>query len=287
MAACRNQSQPIRLDDLPFTTPSGRRGFVGFTVIPIRGSATGRLTMLLFGADVTKQREDQAQRVRLHEQLAQAQKMEVIGRFAGGIAHDFHNFLAVMRGFAELIADHCKEDPEVTDNVGEILRAAESALGLVNQILAFSRRQVLNPSLVDVTRTVRSMTRFLQQLLGEFIHLNFQLAAEPLWVKADPTGLEQIIMNLSTNARDAMQRKGTLTIQARAVAVAASFRASRPWATSPAYIVLTIRDTGMGMEPAVAERIFEPFFHDQTVGSRHRARTRGGVRPGAAARRVH
>jgi signal transduction histidine kinase/FixJ family two-component response regulator len=265
LSVCRASGRPLQLEDMRFTTASRREGFVGFTVIPIRGRQ-GRLATLLFGAEVTKQREAEAERARLQEQLAQAHKMEVIGRFAGGIAHDFHNFLAVMRGFTELIADHCKDDADVTENVAEILRAADSALALVNQILAFSRRQVLNPKVVDLNQSVRAMARFLQQLLGEFVHLEFHLAEEALWVKTDPTGLEQIVMNLSTNARDAMQRKGTLTIRTRRISVDPAFRAARPWAAHPSYVQLTIRDTGQGMEPAVAARIFEPFFTTKQLG---------------------
>jgi PAS domain S-box-containing protein len=264
--ACRATGQPVRLDEVTFTKATGKKGFLGFTAIPIRGGTGGRIEVLLFGADVTPHKEADAERARLQEQLAQSQKMEMIGRFAGGIAHDFHNFLMVMRGFAELIGDQSKGNADVADNVQEILRAADSALGLVNQILAFSRRQVLNREIIDLNQTIRGMQKFLQQLVGEFVRVELDLDSAPLRVKADPTGLEQIVMNLSTNARDAMGRKGALIIRTRRLLPDDLFRAAHPWAGTAPYVQLTIRDTGVGMEPGMAERIFEPFFTTKQLG---------------------
>jgi len=265
IASCRATGEPVRLHDIPFQRPNGQLGYLGITIIPVRESKD-RSEVLVYGADVSQQRQAEAERSRLQEQLAQSQKMEVIGRFAGGIAHDFHNFLAVMRGFAELIGDQHQDDPDTVENVSEILRAADSGLALINQILAFSRRQVFKPEVFELSQAVRKMERFLRQLLGEPIQIQFQLLDRPLMVSMDRTSLEQVIINFSTNARDVMREGGTLTIATQDVAADAAFRSTRAWAVRDRYIRLTVRDTGSGMDPETARRIFEPFFTTKERG---------------------
>ena len=255
-----------RLDDVPFKRTDGTHGLLGITIVPMRGE--GEDGFLICGADVTERQRAEEERLRLQEELSQAQKMEVIGRFAGGIAHDFNNFLQVILGFAWLIrARYQERDTALLSDLQEIVHAAESASGMVRQLLAFSRRQPMQPKHFDINHTIRGMERLLQQLIGDGVQLALKLAGEPLVVKLDPTGLEQILMNLCANARDSMQRKGTLTIRTSVVMLDAAFRENRPWCIKEGeHVQLSIQDTGVGMAPAVAAHIFEPFYTTKKLG---------------------
>jgi PAS domain S-box-containing protein len=267
VAECGSSGRPARVDDVSFLRPDGREGFLGVTIIPMRGTPGGLSGYLLFGADVTERKQAEADRIRLQEQLLQAQKMETIGRFAGGIAHDFNNFLQVILGFAWLIRARYQHDPQLLGDLQEIVHSAESASGMVRQLLAFARRQPLQLKPLDVHATIHNMERLLQQLVGERVRLALQLTPKPLIVNMDPTGLEQILMNLSANARDSMQQGGTLTIRTQAVSIDGRFLEERPWWTKPGeYVHLSIQDTGVGMDPSVAAHIFEPFFTTKQLG---------------------
>ncbi len=207
------------------------------------------------------------ERVQLQQRLNQAQKMETVGRFAGGIAHDFNNYLQVILGFAWLIRTRRAHDQELLGDLHEIVHAAESASGIVGQLLTFSRRQPLQPKQVDINQAVRGMERLLAQFVGERIRVELRLAEEPLIVTIDPTGLEQILMNLSANARDSMPQHGRLTISASPVTLDAAFRRRHPWCTKDGESVrLSVQDTGTGMAPEVVTHLFEPFFTTKHTG---------------------
>ncbi|GEM_PF-1743207 len=256
----------IDVDDVPFTRASGEEGFLGIAIIPMKGDGGSRTGFLLFGADITDRKHAEAERLRLQEQLGQAQKMETFGRFAGGIAHDFQNFLQIILGFAWLIRSRYRENHELISDLQEIVHAAESASGMVRQLLAFSRRQALQLQLIDLNETVRGMGRLLQQFVGEAIHIEISLAPTPLMVKVDPTSFEQILMNLSGNARDSMAKGGTLTFRTERTEVDEAFLNTRSWAKAGDYVRLSVKDTGTGMDPNVAARIFEPFFTTKPAG---------------------
>ncbi len=256
----------IDVDDVPFTRTNGEEGFLGIAVIPMKGDGQARAGFLIFGADITDRKHAEAERLRLQEQLGQAQKMETFGRFAGGIAHDFQNFLQVILGFAWLIRSRHRENHQLISDLQEIVHAAESASGMVRQLLAFSRRQALQLQLIDLNETVRGMGRLLQQFVGEAIHIEIRPAATPLMVKVDPTSFEQILMNLSGNARDSMLKGGTLTLSTERVTIDERFLKTRSWATPGDYVRLSMKDTGTGMDPDVAARIFEPFFTTKPTG---------------------
>jgi len=222
---------------------------------------------LLCGADITERQRAEKERERLQEELNQAQKMETIGRFAGGIAHDFNNFLQVILGFAWLIRARHQEDPVLVKDLHEIVHSAESASGMVRQLLAFSRRQPLQRKPLELNRTLRNMERLLQQLVGDHVRLDLQLAPEPLTVHMDPSGIEQIVMNLSANARDSMREGGTLTIRTGEIAIDQAFLQAKAWSLKPgAYARLTVQDTGTGMDPTITSHIFEPFFTTKRLG---------------------
>jgi signal transduction histidine kinase len=204
------------------------------------------------------------------EQLLQSQKMDAIGRLAGGVAHDFNNLLTVIIGRAELLLVRMGGGDRLRGDVETIRATAERAAALTHQLLAFSRRQVLRPEVVDLNAVVSRMEVMLRQLIGEDVALAVTLAPRRPRVKADATQLEQVIMNLAVNARDAMPRGGRLTLEtAEADADARSARclaSCHPTLTARRCALLSVNDTGMGIDAATRARIFEPFFTTKDPG---------------------
>jgi signal transduction histidine kinase len=200
---------------------------------------------------------------RLEEELRQSQKLEAVGQLAGGIAHDFNNLLTVIEGYAEMIrADQTPQDVH-RDSAEEILVAAQRAASLTRQLLAFSRRQILQPIRLNLNANVTSTQRMLSRLLGENIQIHTTLAAG-LWdVFADPGQMDQIVLNLAVNARDAMERGGILTIETANVERAAALTLDLDDAE---YVRLSVGDTGQGMDEETQRHIFEPFFTTKEVG---------------------
>jgi len=206
---------------------------------------------------------DVTERLALQAQLLQAQKMESIVRLAGGIAHDFNNLLTVINGTADLaIAGHHGGSP-LRQDLEQIRQAGERAAAMTRQLLAMSRQQLLQPEVLDVNTIIRDMQGMLQRLIGEDVSLHLALAKNLGHIRADPSQLEQVILNLAINARDAMTNGGTLTIETRDVATAAL--AHRPILSGP-HVMLAVRDTGVGMDEAARKRVFEPFFTTKEVG---------------------
>jgi PAS domain S-box-containing protein len=212
------------------------------------GAFTGLLSM---AQDVTDRRA-------LEEQLRQAHKMEAVGRLAGGVAHDFNNLLTIVTGYTELLLEQAKPGDPATDSLREIKNAAGRAGELTRQLLAFSRRQVLAPVVHDVNTTVADLERMLRRLIGEDVELVTALAPALGKVRADPGQLEQVLVNLAVNARDAMPQGGRLTVSTANV----EGGPARPGR----YVALTVRDTGCGMDSTTRTRMFEPFFTTKAVG---------------------
>jgi PAS domain S-box-containing protein len=221
---------------------------------PVR-DATGRLTGVVgVSHDVTERR-------RLEDQLRQAQKMEAVGRLAGGVAHDFNNLLTAIKGYADLLLDDLPEGNPARDDVAEIRAAAQRAAELTRQLLAFSLRQVLQPRLVDMNGVVTSLEKMLRRLIAEDVELVQRLAPSLGAVWADPGQLDQVVINLAVNARDAMPRGGRLTIETGNVVLSEAGAAHHPSGLAPgAYVALRVTDTGHGMDEDTLARIFEPFF---------------------------
>jgi signal transduction histidine kinase len=209
---------------------------------------------------------DVTERLQLEQQFRQAQKMEAVGRLAGGIAHDFNNILTAITGYVDLLLeDLAAKDPRRQD-AEEIRKAADRAAGLTRQLLAFSRQQVLQPRVVDLNALVSELEKMLRRLLGEDVTLATRLVAGLGRVRADPGQLEQVVMNLAVNARDAMPRGGKLTIETADVAFDATSAAEHYPAPPGAYAMLAVSDTGTGMDPETQAHLFEPFFTTKEKG---------------------
>ena len=202
----------------------------------------------------------------LEDQLRQSQKMEAIGRLAGGVAHDFNNLLTIIKGHGDLILDKLQATDPLQRNASQIEKAADRAASLTRQLLALSRMQVLEPKVLDLNALVAEMCSLLRRLVREDISFTFRAGESLGRVKADPGQLEQVIMNLTVNACDAMPTGGKLNVETRQVSVDDAFAKSRPPLMPGEYIRLTVEDTGQGMDAATKARVFEPFFTTKELG---------------------
>ncbi len=207
----------------------------------------------LFAEDVTERRA-------LEQQLRQAQKMEAVGRLAGGIAHDFNNLLMVISGYSEFLLGQIGDDPGMRGHAQEIANAAARATSLTRQLLAFSRKQMLDPKIVDLNGVVAENVKMLTRVIGEDIDLVMVPGPDIGAVKADPGQIEQVIMNLAVNARDAMPHGGKLTIETANVTLDANYARFHAPVKPGDYVMLAISDTGMGMDADTQAHIFEPFY---------------------------
>jgi PAS domain S-box-containing protein len=210
--------------------------------------------------------EDLTDKRKLEAELRQAQKMEAVGQLAAGVAHDFNNILTIIQGHASLQLAVTEMDPDVADSFKHIAGAAERAANLTRQLLAFSRKQVMQPRRLDLNGLVRQIATVLPRLIGEHIRLVTDLAPDLPAVFADDCNMEQIVLNLAVNARDAMPSGGTLTVRTEDVSVDDTHLRRVPDAVSGRYVCLSVRDTGIGMDLPTRTRIFEPFFTTKEVG---------------------
>jgi len=201
----------------------------------------------------------------MERQLRQAQKFEAIGQLAGGVAHDFNNVVGAILGWTELGLEQNRANPQVSERFSRIREQAERAAALTRELLAFARRQVLQPRAVDINSITSGLVSFLDKVIGKDIELKVITAAVDA-VKADPTQLEQVLMNLCLNARDAMPDGGRLLIETEMVELDDSYCRFYPYVTPGRYAVLSVSDTGTGMDSETRERIFEPFFTTKERG---------------------
>jgi signal transduction histidine kinase len=257
--------------DLPFIIVSGTVG-EEVAVTALRAGAhdfliKGNLARLIPALERSlREVSERRERVRLEAQLRQAQKMEAVGRLAGGIAHDFNNILTTICGYSEMVLDQIGSDKPISADLIEIRKAADRAAKLTRQLLAFSRQQVLRVVDVDVNEAMRAMQGMLQRLIGEDVVVQLTLTDPLPPVRADPVQLEQVLMNLAANARDAMPTGGRFTIRTSAAEAGEAIALTGLPVPPGRYIRLTISDTGSGMDALTRERLFEPFFTTKELG---------------------
>ena len=209
---------------------------------------------------------DVTERRRLETHLSQAQKMEAIGRLAGGVAHDFNNLLTVITGYSQWLLEEIPLESPLAGNASEILAATSRAAALTTQLLAFSRNQIIQPIVMDVNSVVTQLDQMLRRVIGEDIELAVRTARDLGLVRADPVQIEQLILNLVVNARDAMADGGRLTIETGNVRIAEESTADVPGSVPGDYVLLAVSDSGCGIEQQVKAHIFEPFFTTKEVG---------------------
>jgi PAS domain S-box-containing protein len=231
----------------------------------MEGVGVNRLADASVGAIVVNAR-DISDRRRLEEQLWHAQKMEAVGQLAGGVAHDFNNLLTAILGYCNLVLDEVPKEDPLRPDLEEIRSAGERAAALTRQLLAFSRRQMLQPQTVDVNALVAGMQKLLRRLMSEEVDVVTALAPDVPTVRVDPSSLEQVLVNLAVNARDAMPNGGRLTIETATVELDALYASTHIPIVPGRYVMLAVTDTGLGMDESTRARIFEPFFTTKAQG---------------------
>ncbi|HYL85163.1 MAG TPA: PAS domain S-box protein [Candidatus Angelobacter sp.] len=210
--------------------------------------------------------EDISHRRGVEHRLRHVQKMEAIGRLAGGIAHDFNNVLGVITGYSEMLLDKLSSEPKLSSLVNSVLKATERGASLTRQLLAFSRQQVLEPRVINIQQHMKAVEDLLRRVLGEDVHLTVDVGDSPIHLRADPTQLEQVIMNLVVNARDAMPTGGNLTIEVSRAHLDAEYCKHVSDTRPGNYACIAVTDTGCGMSQEVLSRVFEPFFTTKESG---------------------
>ena len=258
-AAVMRAHAPLE-EELRIAFPEGSGRWIHHQIVPLDDGVA------IAVRDTTARQEAEADLHRREEQVRQSQKMEAIGRLAGGVAHDFNNLLTVIRGHGELVLRKLTGDHPMRRNLLEIGLASERAAALTHQLLAFSRKQVLQPRILDLGEVVERMSTLLQRLIGEDVELVTRRRGDLGSVRADPAQMEQVIINLAVNARDAMPRGGQLTLELANVELDETFAHSHAGMTPGPYVVFSVTDTGHGMDEDTKARIFEPFFTTKEAG---------------------
>ena len=228
--------------------------------VPLRDGVGNIYGVCGIARDITERKRNDQERQQLEDQLRQAMKLEAIGRLAGGVAHDFNNLLTGITGYTEmLMASVSKGDP-LHEDLEEIKKAADRGAALTSQLLAFSRKQVIEPKVIDLNELVSNSARMLKRLIGEDIDLLFRPTSRLGNIKADPNQIEQVLVNLTVNARDAMPDGGKLTIETANISIDDEYARNHPEAEAGEYVMLAVGDSGEGMDEDVRQHIFEPFF---------------------------
>ena len=223
-------------------------------------------TLVAIIRDISERKQAEQEKAKLEAQLIQSQKMEAVGHLAGGIAHDFNNILTAVIGYGSLMQMKMREDDPLRANVEQILSAAERAANLVRSLLAYSRKQIINPQPVEINDIVEKVKNLLLRVIGEDIELATVITGEDTTVRVDSSQIEQVLINLSANARDAMPEGGHLTIETQLVEMDNEYIKAHGYGKPGGYVLLSVADTGMGMGEKTRAQIFEPFFTTKEVG---------------------
>jgi len=258
--------EPIKGFGWEVVTKDGRKLFGEVSVSLIKDSKGKPIGFRGIARDITERKRAEEEKASLQEILRQSQKMEAIGGLAGGIAHDFNNLLTVISGNCQLSLLELKGGDPLKGNIEEIKEATDRATSLTRQLLAFSRRQVLDMKVLNLNTIIRELEKMLRRMIGEDVELVTSLADDLGMVKTDPGYIEQVIMNLAVNARDAMPSGGKLIIETNNAELDEPYARSHVAINPGLYVKLCVNDTGMGMTPEVKERLFEPFFTTKKKG---------------------
>ena len=250
--------------DLHYTSSFNKKCWVSATFIPFMYE-NKRLLMLLL-TDTSKQKQAEEKQQKLKSQLIQAQKMESIGRLAGGVAHDFNNMLSIILGNLEIVMEELHSDNPFFENLEEIYKAAERSSNLTRQLLAFARKQIIDPRVLNLNDVISDMLKMLKRLIGEDIDLTWRPSDRLKPVKIDPSQVDQILANLCVNARDAIKSVGKVTIETSNVFFDQVYCRAHPEFKPGDYVMLAVSDDGIGMEKNTLGNIFEPFFTTKEIG---------------------
>ena len=226
----------------------------------------GKKRLLSIASDITERKEAEAERKQLHAQLLQAQKMESVGRLAGGVAHDFNNNLSVIQGYTQLILEDIDPEDALYGKLNAVLDAAKRSSALTRQLLAFARKQTISPKVLDLNDTVEGTLKFLRRLIGENLELSWRPGSNPWPIKMDPAQIDQILANLCVNARDAIDDVGKVTIATKNVSLDDVYCSKHTEIEPGEYTMLSVSDNGYGMDEAMLNQIFDPFFTTKGVG---------------------
>ena len=259
LARTIRDGEVITDEEMEIVRADGTRAAVLVSSAPIRSSEGTILAGALTFHDVTE-------RTQLEHQLRQAQKMEAMGRLAGGVAHDFNNLLTVIGGYGQMVRDALDPKSPLRRDIEAILEASDRASTLTRQLLTFSRRQMVEPRVLDLNRNISRVSRMLRRVIREDIELVTLLKADPARIKADPAQIEQVLLNVAVNAKDAMPKGGKLTVETAYVDVAEEEAAAPDGLKPGQYVALYMTDTGTGMDAETQSHLFEPFFTTKSKG---------------------
>jgi signal transduction histidine kinase/DNA-binding response OmpR family regulator len=234
--------------------------------IPLFNPDRSRKGLVVVGRNITEFKLAEMEKDRLQAQLLQSQKMEAVGRLAGGVAHDFNNMLSIIFGYTDLALEEAGANDRLHNQVREIRSAAERSADLTRQLLAFARKQTISPKIMDLNETASSLLKMLRRLIGENINLSWMPGMDVWRVRIDPSQIDQILANLAVNARDAIQGVGTVTIETANVILDEAFCGLHDGFIPGSYVMLAVSDTGTGMNEEILSRIFEPFFTTKALG---------------------
>ena len=258
--------KPTKGFDWEIIRKDGTKRYIETSVSLIKNSSGQPIGFRGIVRDITERKRAEEEMAAVQEQFRQSQKMEAIGQLAGGIAHDFNNLLTVIKGYSQIASMELKEGDPLKERIELIKRAADRAADLTRQLLAFSRRQILEFKVIDLNTALRNLEKMLRRVIGEDIELVIHLPEDLGGVKTDPGQIEQVIMNLAVNAKDAMPDGGKLVIETANVDLDEEYVRNHVAVIPGRYVMLAVSDTGVGMTPEIKEKVFEPFFTTKKKG---------------------
>ncbi|MEI6520119.1 MAG: PocR ligand-binding domain-containing protein [bacterium] len=250
----------------PLVNVEGQQILIDTIKMPVLNESSEVVGTVGISRDITERKREEKEKAKLENQLQQAQKMESVGRLAGGVAHDFNNMLGVILGYGQMAMEQISSEHPLHANLDIICKAAERSVDLTRQLLAFARRQTVTPKLLDINEVVVGMLKMLQRLIGEDVNLAW-LPGANLWsVKVDPSQIDQILANLCVNARDAISGVGRITIETKNKVIDEDYCETHTGLLPGEYVYLAVSDDGCGMDKEMLEHIFEPFFTTKEIG---------------------